>query len=41
MTVWGKSDQSLKDAKPLIEGALQIQDTKPAPRTLILKEIAS
>jgi len=41
MTVWGKSDQSLKDAKSLIEGALQIQDTKPAPRTLILKEIAS
>ncbi|AEJ20100.1 thymidine phosphorylase [Gracilinema caldarium] len=41
MTVWGKSDQSLKDAKPLIEGALQIQDSKPALRTLIRKEIAS
>lgn len=41
MTVWGKSDQSLKDAKALIEGALQIQDTKPDPRTLIRKEIAS
>ncbi|NLJ10157.1 MAG: thymidine phosphorylase [Treponema sp.] len=41
MTVWGKSAQSLTDAKPLIEGALQIQDTRPAPRTLILKEIAS
>jgi pyrimidine-nucleoside phosphorylase len=41
MTVWGKSAQSLVDAKPLIEGALQIQDTKPTPRTLILKEIAS
>lgn len=41
MTVWGKSAQSLVDAKPLIEGALQIQDTRPALRTLILKEIAS
>ena len=41
MTVWGKSAQSLIDAKPLIEGALRIQDTKPAPRTLILKEITS
>lgn len=41
MTVWGKSAQSLIDAKPLIEGALRVQDTKPAPRTLILKEITS
>jgi len=41
MTVWGKSAQSLVDANPLIEGALQIQDTRPALRTLILKEIAS
>jgi len=41
MTVWGKSAQSLVDAKPLIEGALQIQDTRLALRTLILKEIAS
>ncbi|WP_304221367.1 thymidine phosphorylase [Gracilinema caldarium] len=41
MTVWGKSAQSLEDAKPLILGALHIQQNQPAPRTLILKEIAS